>query len=75
MMRSISQDSYEGIFLNDIDFRFEPLCIKSKNSIKIIHDILRFSVVHAHMGQKLLKPYILRVFLLTDYKLFQATFD
>ncbi len=32
-------------------------------------------VVHAYVGQKLLKPYILRVFWLTDYKLFHATFD
>ncbi len=32
-------------------------------------------VVHAYMGQKLLKPYILRVFWLTDYKLFHATLD
>ncbi len=31
-------------------------------------------VVHAYMGQKLLKPYILRVFWLTDYELFHATF-
>jgi hypothetical protein len=32
-------------------------------------------VVHMYVGQKLLKPYILRVFWLTDYKLFHATFD
>ncbi len=32
-------------------------------------------VVHAYVGQKLLKPYILRVFWLTDYELFHATFD
>ncbi len=32
-------------------------------------------VVHAYVGQKLLKPYILRVFWLIDYKLFHATFD
>jgi hypothetical protein len=32
-------------------------------------------VVHAYVGQKLLKPFILRVFWLTDYELFHATFD
>ncbi len=31
-------------------------------------------VVHAYVGQKLLKPYILRVFRLTNYELFHATF-
>ncbi len=32
-------------------------------------------VVHAYVGQILLKLYILRVFWMTDYKLFHATFD
>ncbi len=29
---------------NDIDFRFETLCINRKNSVEIIHDILRFVI-------------------------------
>jgi hypothetical protein len=32
-------------------------------------------VVHVYVGQKLFTPYILRVFWLTHYKLFHATFD
>jgi hypothetical protein len=32
-------------------------------------------VVHVYVRQKLLKPYILRVFWLTDYKLFHTIFD
>jgi hypothetical protein len=32
-------------------------------------------VVHVYVGQKLFKPYILRVFWLTNYELFQATFE
>jgi hypothetical protein len=35
----------------------------------------RLGVVHGYVGQKFLKPYIIRVFRLTDYELFHATFD
>jgi hypothetical protein len=36
---------------------------------------IHVGVVHAYVGQKLLKPYILRVFWLTDYEFFHATFN
>jgi hypothetical protein len=38
-------------------------------------DMADSGVVYEYVGQKLLKPYNLRVFRLTDYELFHATFD
>ncbi len=35
---------------------------------------MMFKVLHAYVGQKLLRPYILRVFWLTDYELFYTAF-
>jgi hypothetical protein len=45
------------------------------NAVCTILEGFAHGVVHAYMGQKLLKPYILKVFWLTDYELFHATFD
>jgi hypothetical protein len=42
---------------------------------ELARTIIPTGVVHAYVGQILLKPYISRVFWLTDYELFHSTFD